>query len=339
MNAPGIDVVICTFNGAARLPALFDALAAQSLDGARWRVVLVDNASTDDTAERARRLWSRNDVKLVVVSEPRPGQMHARERARQHLVHPFVCFCDDDNFLAPNYLMVALEFMEHDSAIGVLGGRGEAVSDVELPAWFAHAAGGYAVGPQGETEGHVPLSRGFVYGAGMVLRREAWDDLLASGFRSRLAGRTGNGIKSGDDNELCLALALAGWEIHYSPRLMFKHAIPPRRLTEEYCRTLYRSFGDALPVLGAYRDFLTGRAGPASWQRCARLRYWQARLSQLVLATAGNGRAAAVTPAFLDGETKAGRREALRAWRQSDFFTLYEELARWVGTVKREAQR
>ncbi len=336
MNAPGIDVVICTFNGASRLPALFDALAAQTLDSARWRVVLVDNASTDETAEAARRLWPRRDVELVVLSEPKPGQMYAREKARQHLVHPFVCFCDDDNFLSPNYLMVAVEFMENDSAIGALGGRGEAISDVVMPAWLSHAAPGYAVGPQGETEGHVPFSRAFVYGAGMVLRREAWDDLHASGFRSRLAGRVGAGIKSGDDNELCLALALAGWEVHYSPRLTFRHAIPARRLTEEYCRTLYRSFGDALPVLGAYRDFLSGRAKPDDWQRCARMRHWQARLLRLLPTGHGDE---ALTPSALDREIKAGHRAALRDWKRSDFFTLYEQLAQWIGTVKKEAAR
>src|SRR6185437_5482655 len=54
----GVSVVICTYNGAARLPRTLAHLAAQENTGAiAWEVLVVDNASTDDTAEVARRCW------------------------------------------------------------------------------------------------------------------------------------------------------------------------------------------------------------------------------------------------------------------------------------------
>ena len=62
----------------------------------------------------------------------------------------YMLFCDDDNWLAPNYIQLAHDFMEQNPNIGVLGGNGEAISDMEIPSWFEEIQEGYAVGPQAE---------------------------------------------------------------------------------------------------------------------------------------------------------------------------------------------
>jgi glycosyltransferase involved in cell wall biosynthesis len=337
-SKPGIEVIICTYNGATRLPALFSALAAQTLSATRWSVLLVDNASTDSTATDARKLWTRSDVTLRVVREPKPGQMHARERGRRETQRDFVCFCDDDNLLAPNYLETALALIEPRPAVGVLGGCGEAVSDAPLPHWFSFAAPGYAVGPQTSVEGEVPAARGYVYGAGMIVRRSAWEQLFHSGFHSRLAGRVGSQLKSGDDNELCLALSLAGWKIHYSPRLIFQHCIPSRRIAPAYCRTLHQSFGDALPVLTAYRDFLLKRATPTSWKRCATLRAIQNSLLSLRHRGAPDPEAD-ITAATLDAEIRAGRVAVYRqGFKYAATHALYRDIASWLPSLQKEVR-
>src|SRR5690348_8092021 len=71
----GISVVICTYNGAERLPQTLAHLAAQEDTGTiAWEVLVVDNASTDDTAEVARRCWPADaPAPLRVVGEPRMG--------------------------------------------------------------------------------------------------------------------------------------------------------------------------------------------------------------------------------------------------------------------------
>jgi len=49
----------------------------------RLEIVLVDNASTDDTAGLSRRIWDlhRTGVGLRIVHEPLPGQMNAAGKA------------------------------------------------------------------------------------------------------------------------------------------------------------------------------------------------------------------------------------------------------------------
>ena len=50
--SPAIDIVICTYNRASGLDLVLENLSRQSCgDRVQWRVLVVDNASTDGTAE------------------------------------------------------------------------------------------------------------------------------------------------------------------------------------------------------------------------------------------------------------------------------------------------
>lgn len=330
----GIEVALCTHNGAARLPQTLAALAAQHLAPGTWSVLVIDNASTDGTSQAAVRAWTRPDVRLRVVYEPRPGVKIARERALAETDREFLCFCDDDNLFAPDYLAQALALITALPKAGALGGKGEPASDVPLPAWFADAAPGYAVGPQADAEGEVSDSRGYLYGAGMVVRCAAWEQLSRTRFETRLMSRKGTGLSSGEDNEICLLLSLLGWQIHYSPKLVFRHVIAPRRLEENYCRALYRGFGEAAVVLNVYRDFLLGHATPTAWRARAlgrRAQGWLARLKQPLRPVHGGP----LTTASLDREFAAGLAASFRSHYAGDgLMRLYAEIANWLATTK-----
>jgi glycosyltransferase involved in cell wall biosynthesis len=328
----GIEVAICTHNGAGRLQAVFRALSAQTLDAGRWSVLVVDNASTDGTGESARRSWPRADVALRVLQEPRPGVRMARQRALAEASRELICFCDDDNLLAPDYLEQAVKAMEGIPLAGILGGRGEPEGELPLPEWFGAAAPGYAVGPQGEAEGRIPDSRGHVYGAGMVVRRSAWEQTIRGGFEMRLLGREGSSLTAGEDNEICLMMLLMGWQVHYTPRLVFRHLIPARRLDEGYCRALYRGFGEAAAVLNAYRDFLLGRATSRGWRLCAFMRLaqsWWARAVDRVLPRRKLPLSEEAIRREIAAGFVAGCRKHFRSFR---LVALYGEIAAWLAS-------
>jgi glycosyltransferase involved in cell wall biosynthesis len=334
---PGIEVVICTYNGAARLPRVLAALAAQSLAADYWSVLIVDNGSSDGTAEKAPRAWTRSDVPLRVVIEQRPGVTMARQRAFAEAIREFICFCDDDNLLAADYLEQALTLLQRQPSIGALGGQGLPVTEGPLPPWFSVVAGSYAVGPQAEEEGPVADSRGYLYGAGLVIRCSAWAPIRAAGFEPRLMSREGGGVSSGEDNEICLMLRLTGWKIYYSPRLVFQHLIGARKLEEAYCRALYRGFGEASAILNVYRDFALGRATITGWRTWAAVRLlqgWWVRTREALV----RARPEPVSLPELQREINRGYAAGCqRVSRRGGLFGLYRELAHALATLPRAA--
>jgi hypothetical protein len=108
------------------------------------------------------------------------------------------------------------------------------------------------VGQQAPKAGDVTWTRGFLWGAGLTVRREALAQLFDGGFCSALGDRNGQTLSSGGDSELCFAMRLAGWRLYYEPQMRFKHFIPEGRLKWNYVRRLHRGFGRSKPVLGVY---------------------------------------------------------------------------------------
>jgi glycosyltransferase involved in cell wall biosynthesis len=266
MYPTGISVVICCYNSSKRLPETLRHLAAQRFKrhpSLAWEVIVVDNASIDDTAEIATTEWGKynSPAPLHVLHQPIPGTGHAREMGMAHVQYEFILFCDDDNWLIPEYLDLAYDIMSQNKAIAGLGGCGLAVCEAEPPSWFDTLKPAYAVGGQGPTpQGPVTIERGFVYTAGAIFRKSVIDDLVQKGFQKILSGRTAKSLGAGEDVELCYAIILAGGEIHYDERLQFQHLMPIGRVNWSYFKRLNHSFGITFPFLMPYKLLMMKQA-------------------------------------------------------------------------------
>lgn len=238
MHCMGVSVIICCYNSAGRLPETLRHLARQRVAAATdWEVIIIDNNSSDNTGEVARQCWQQYQapVPLVLVDEPVPGLSNARLKGFEAARYGFVLFCDDDNWLAEDYVQRAYEIMIARPDVGALGGRAEAVTETAPPAWFRAYYGIYAVGLQAPDSGPVA----HLYGAGMVIRKSHWDSLRQAGYESRLSDRVGKKMTSGGDTELCLTLRLAGYTLWFDKQLKFKHFIPKQRLHWEHVQKFF----------------------------------------------------------------------------------------------------
>ena len=247
-----VSVVLCCHNSSARLPQTLAHLAAVQVPaGMTWEVLVVDNASTDDTAARARDLWAQaaGPAPLRVLAEPRLGLNHARWTGIRAALHDIVSFVDDDNWVDAQWLCVLAEVFAVASGAGAMGALALPAFDGEAPPWFARVQHLYACGPQGSMAGPVPATRGYLYGAGLSIRRAALLEVDANGFAPRLLGRSGTSLAGGEDSELCRALTGAGWTLWYEPRLRLSHFMPAGRLTLEYARRLSFEMGRAAVCL------------------------------------------------------------------------------------------
>lgn len=249
----GVSVVICTYNGAARLPQTLAHLAAQeNTEAIAWEVLVVDNASTDDTAAVVRHCWPADaPAPLRIVNEPRLGTANARRRGLMEARYEIISFVDDDNWLAPNWLCVVNDIMSRDPHLGALGSISYPACEIEPPRWFERFRADYAV----FTEEDLAAADGTPWGlfsAGMSIRKTAWLQLAGDGFDFSISGAVGSKLGRGEDSELTFALREAGWKLQIEPRLRFEHFIPAYRLNWAYLRRLKRESAISTVALDAY---------------------------------------------------------------------------------------
>jgi len=252
-----ISIVLCTYNGRNKLSSTLSSLSNLVLDNiTSIELIVVDNLSNDHTTEFVDSYWNSELNKpypLVLLNENRPGKLFAQELAFKHAKGEFILICDDDNELNADYLQIGLNYLIKNTKIGVIGGQGIAISTSEIPEWFESNKYHFACAPQAPKTGNVMPTRNVVYGAGMWVRKSAYDKAKKLGFKFLLNSRTGSSLTTGgEDSELCWAIKLLGYEIWYVEELRFKHHIPSNRLTNEYRNKLLAGMIDNAPLAGAY---------------------------------------------------------------------------------------
>lgn len=263
MTEKGVSLVICCHNSAERLPETLKHIALQKVKKEiLWEVVVVDNASTDETAKVADYTWKGFDaeVSFYIVDQPIIGLSNARKMGFECARYEFVLFCDDDNWLDENYVETAYNILSTNKSIGILGGLGEPVFEGNPPEWMGMLRL-FAVGPQGTQSGKVDSH--VVFGAGFVIRQSAYSKLTKAKIKSLLSDRVAGTLSSGGDYELCYLIALAGYEVWYDNRLKFKHFLPKSRLTWEYYYKFISESSQCFEILEPYK-FLVEHKSPSN---------------------------------------------------------------------------
>ncbi len=256
----GVSIVICCYNSAGRLrPTLAHVCAQLVSPGIPWEVILVDNASTDATQETARALWPPDaPAPLRIVREEQPGLSHARRRGLQEAQYEYVSFIDDDNWVTEYWVQTVFTIMSNQLNVGACGGRSYPTFEKKPPAGFDQFYLNMAIGEQWTTEGDITETRGWLWGAGLIIRRAAWEQIVKLNWSSMMIGRKGKTLSSGEDTEICYWLRLLGWRIYYSPKLSMKHYIPAFRMQKSYIYRLFNSGGYTILVNKAYKRMLSG---------------------------------------------------------------------------------
>ena len=106
--------------------------------------------------------------------------------------------------------------------------------------------------------GKVYGVRNVVYGAGVFIRKSAFEYIQNKGFSFYNLGRTGKKLSSGEDSEMCLAFQIAGFSIWYDDSLKFKHYIEPNRLSKKYIKKLQKGMNESSYISRFYRHYLFG---------------------------------------------------------------------------------
>ena len=205
-----ISLIICTRNRAGPLQRCLDAVGAIAHRGG-WELVMVDNGSTDATADVIHRFAETAVMPVRYVSQPVPGLSNARNAGLAAATGAIIAFTDDDCYPQPDFLdRVADAFA--DPRLGYVSGRILLHDPTDYPATI--------------NESTVPLrfpagrylAPGAIKGANLHFRREAldaarhFDPLFGSGA-----------LFPSEDVDTAARVGRMGWDGAYDPAIVVSH--------------------------------------------------------------------------------------------------------------------
>ena len=287
-----VSVLIATHNRAALLRSTLEQLSAQAfLTGDE--VIVVDNASTDDTADVIARLKERFPVPLYRRYDGSEGKAPALNAAARTVRGGVLALTDDDVLVSADWIEIIRRLFS-DPSMALVGGRVDPHWQQPAPAWLEVEQNGryglmsspLALLHYGEAQ---QLGRRTAIGANMAVRRSVFEAL--GGFAPHLGKKRGT-LLCGEDHDLSQRAIAAGYRCEYRPELRVRHWVPAERTRLRYFLRWFYWSGITSAVIETTGTSDTAAERPASRLHLLR-RFLMSTVSAGVQAISGRGRAAA----------------------------------------------
>jgi glycosyltransferase involved in cell wall biosynthesis len=228
-----LSLIICTRNRAGILPVCLDAVFESIKESGTHlvQVIVVNNGSTDATAQTLLDWQDKNSFVIKVVDEPKPGLSRARNAGLAVAIGDLIVFTDDDCIMDRTYIKTALSLSALDSAPVMRGGRIELGDPSDLPLTIKTDRGKQTWSKEKKSMRHGTLS-GAISGCNLMFPQQIYETLgdfdVALGAGSKNPGA--------DDTDYLVRAYLAGFTIEYHPDLVVRHF--HGRKTKEQGRSL-----------------------------------------------------------------------------------------------------
>ena len=228
-----LSIVICSYNRASYISDALDSLYTQTAGLNAFEAIIVDNNSTDNTAEVFRQ-WSASHTNgsFTYITETNQGASFARNTGAAVAKGQWLCFMDDDAVATPNYVENILNHIEtKPDAVG-FGGRIIPKYIPAEPKWMSYYVSSlvgnfdYAPTACAFENGKYPLE------SNMIVRKDVYDAI--GGFNTALPGVVGTLRIGGEGKELFYKILALGHTIYYDPAICVHHVVEVKKLTSEY---------------------------------------------------------------------------------------------------------
>lgn len=192
---PKVSVVVASYNGGRTLPACLDSL--RHLNYPDYEVILVDDGSTDNTAQIARHY-----PEVRTIHQPNFGLSAARNTGIRAATGELVAFTDSDCVVDEDWLYYMVGDLLRTDAAAIGGHNFPPAEDNPIAGCVAVAPGGPAHVMLNDREAeHIP-------GCNMMFWKWALDEIEGFDPVFRAAG---------DDVDVCWRLLQRGYKITFSP--------------------------------------------------------------------------------------------------------------------------
>ncbi len=257
MNTIDITAIICTHNRANYLGAAIDSLLNQDFDN--YNIIVVDNASTDNTAEVVKSRLS--NPRLQYIYEEKLGLSIARNTGFQNTNAPILAYLDDDAEASSQWLRILVDTYNNNANLAIAGGKINLIlpPDVDqLPIWLSESlAGALGLYDLGSEMVYITDPRLTPRGLNYAIRRSFLEQI--GGFDQNL-GRIGKKLLSNEELYMTELAIKNNWQVAYIPEAIVAHNVQPERLSQKWF--LERSWWQG--VSECYREEI---AGGNNWQQ------------------------------------------------------------------------
>lgn len=270
--SPNVSVILPTYNRAALLRSAIGALLQQTAAADTYEIVVVDNNSTDGTADL---LASIDDGRLRAIREPRQGLSFARNSGLAAARGAIVALTDDDVETPRDWIASIAAALAARPDVDAVGGRVLPAWPDDKPRWLTreHWAP-LALQDHGDADRVFDRSTPVgLIGANVAFRRDVFERIGA--FSPRVQ-RVRDGVGSTEDHELLDRLYAAGGKALYSPRIVAMTRVPRERCARAYHRRWHAGHGFFHALMRSQPDHLvrSAAADAARWVACVARRDW-----------------------------------------------------------------
>jgi glycosyltransferase involved in cell wall biosynthesis len=226
-----VSAIICTHNRAVYLRKAIGSLIHQTLPRENYEIVVVDNGSSDRTADVVRQEFG--DVPMLrYVYEPMLGLAYARNAGCNTAQGKYVAYLDDDAVACPSWLEKIVNVFEtFKPRPGCVGGKVDLLWESPRPPWVTDNLLPFLAYVDWSSAPIVLTGDQYVAGVNFAFPKQLLQDI--GGFDPRL-DRRGNNLLSNGDVLVVRQLQLKGYNCLYLPDVAVQHHVSTNRLSESW---------------------------------------------------------------------------------------------------------
>lgn len=223
-----LTVLIATHNGARTLPEVMNAFCKLQSPEGGWKLIIVDNGSTDSTKEIIESF--RPKLPLTYVFEPLLGKSVAQNTGLRDMAGDLVVFTDDDVLPRPDWLLQIRVTADSQPSFSMFGGSIVPHWEVPPENWILKVRCSLlAITDPAWEDGPIAAPR--LFGPNMAVR----SDLIRAGYRFDTSlGPAGSRYRMGEDTDFVQRLGEAGFKAWHCKRAVVAHIIRIDQMKKEW---------------------------------------------------------------------------------------------------------
>jgi teichuronic acid biosynthesis glycosyltransferase TuaG len=211
------SVIIPVYNAGAYIGRSLHSVFAQTCQD--FEVIVVDDGSTDNTAEVVREFSSRPQLRYI--GQANAGPAAARNRGINEAIGDYIAFLDADDLWHPQKLAAHLAYLRASPKMGMSFNWFEVFYDrpdgKHRKPWFS------------------PPSKAKLYWANFLVRNwTGTSSTVVVRSECMVDKRFDARFRTGEDYYLWLKIAQEGWEIGFVPQVLTVYRKRPSSLTVDY---------------------------------------------------------------------------------------------------------